>query len=280
MNLVESALSWAILLFEVALCVVVFLRRVERSLPLFAAYASTCAISCLLVICVYRGVGYDTAAAYWSYWISTYVQLLARSLAIVELCAYGFKNYRGIWALSWRVLGVLSIVLVGRAAIDAWGQPKGIAIFGITLGRDLALASVAVLAVLVVIRNYYGIGLDSFQRLIAAGVCLNCVVDAIGNTVILNLYTHDFLAWFSDSQRTQWPALWPLVRRAQDAWSSAHLISFMVSIAIWCYALRKPLPANAEKPQLLPARVYREISPAINVRLTAFNDRLVELLKP
>ena len=33
-------------------------------------------------------------------------------------------------------------------------------------------------------------------------------------------------------------------------------------------------------PVLLPAEVYRELSPAINLRLSAFNDRLVELLKP
>jgi hypothetical protein len=31
---------------------------------------------------------------------------------------------------------------------------------------------------------------------------------------------------------------------------------------------------------LLPADVYRELSPAINMRLATFNSRLVELLKP
>jgi hypothetical protein len=29
----------------------------------------------------------------------------------------------------------------------------------------------------------------------------------------------------------------------------------------------------------LPAEIYRELSPAINLRLSAFNDRLLELLK-
>jgi hypothetical protein len=31
---------------------------------------------------------------------------------------------------------------------------------------------------------------------------------------------------------------------------------------------------------MLPADVYREMSPAINMRLATFNNRLVELLKP
>jgi hypothetical protein len=51
-------------------------------------------------------------------------------------------------------------------------------------------------------------------------------------------------------------------------------------MGIWCYALRRPLPAPSEGPTMLPAEVYREMSPAINMRLATFNNRLVELLKP
>jgi len=63
-------------------------------------------------------------------------------------------------------------------------------------------------------------------------------------------------------------------------WSTVHLFSFMFSMGIWCFALRKPVPVPSESPVLLPAEIYREMSPAINLRLSAFNDRLVELLKP
>ena len=55
---------------------------------------------------------------------------------------------------------------------------------------------------------------------------------------------------------------------------------FIVSVSIWCYALRKPLPAPAQEPDLLPAEVYGELSPAVNLRLRAFNDRLQEMLRP
>jgi hypothetical protein len=44
--------------------------------------------------------------------------------------------------------------------------------------------------------------------------------------------------------------------------------------------LRKPLPVLAKDPGLLPASVYEEFSPALNLYLRAFNDRLQELLKP
>jgi hypothetical protein len=54
----------------------------------------------------------------------------------------------------------------------------------------------------------------------------------------------------------------------------------MTAMGIWCYALRKPIPERADAPELLPVEVYRELSPAINMRLATFNNRLVELLKP
>jgi len=63
-------------------------------------------------------------------------------------------------------------------------------------------------------------------------------------------------------------------------WNIIHLISFMFSIGIWCFALRKPLTEPAKAPVLLPAEVYPQLSPAINMRLATFNDRMMELLKP
>jgi len=63
-------------------------------------------------------------------------------------------------------------------------------------------------------------------------------------------------------------------------WNLIRFSSFMVSMSIWCFALRKSLPALAKDPVLLPASVYEEFSPALNLRLRAFNDRLQELLKP
>jgi hypothetical protein len=35
----------------------------------------------------------------------------------------------------------------------------------------------------------------------------------------------------------------------------------------------------AKDPELLPVKVYQEFSPALNMRLRAFNDRLLEMLK-
>jgi len=280
MNHLESALYWSSLSFEIVLCGFVFTRKVQRILPLFAAYTCvplTCAISLWLT---YEYFGFTSPIAGYAYWGSVVLTSAARSLAIAELCRYGLRAYRGIWALVWRVLTALSIFLIVHVAVDAWGQPNGVAIYGVTLDRDLALVSIVILAVLLLFRNYYGVALEPLQRAIAAGICFICAVDVIGDTILRNVYTGYLFSWFLTSQKAFWPALRPQVERVNDIWSAVHLSCFMISMGIWCYALRKPVPAPSERPVLLPAEVYRELSPTINLRLSTFNNRLVDLLKP
>lgn len=266
--------------FLIILCGFVFFRRAQQILPLFATYTCVLLTSTVSGLLIYRHFGFSSLTSYYSYWGSLLLNATARSLAITELCRYGLRAYRGIWALVWRVLTALSILLIARTGFDAWGQPNRVAIYGATIDRDLALASIVILAVLLLFRNYYGIALEPLQRAIALGICFICVVDVIGNTVLRNIFTGYLLSFFLTNQEALWSALTPQFERVRDTWSTVHLFSFMFSMGIWCFALRKPLPAPTEAPVLLPAEVYREMSPAINIRLATFNDRMVELLKP
>ena len=280
MNHLETFLVWSTLSFEVVLCGFVFARKVQLILPLFAAYTYVVLAGAVGVWLTYEYFGFYSLTSYYAYWGSVLLNAAARSFAIAELCRYGLRAYRGIWALVWRLLAVVSVVLLVHAAADAWGQPNKVAIYGATLDRDLALASIVILAVLFLIRKYYGLAFEPLQRAIAVGICFICAVDVIGNTILRNLYTGYLFSWFLASQKALWPALQPQLMRVNDMWSTVHLFSFMFSMGIWCFALRKPLPMPSENPVLLPAEVYRELSPAINLRLSAFNDRLAELLKP
>ena len=280
MNPLEILLSLSSIAVQAVLSGFVFSRKAQRVLPLFATYVSVLLISSTCVFFVYLYFGITTPAAYFSFWISAYFYAAAFGLAIAELCRHGLRNYSGIWALVWRVLAGLAAVLVIRAAIDAWGQPHGFAIFGATFLRDFAFGSIVILATLLLIRDYYGLVLDPVRRLIAVGMCFTCAVDAIGYTVFRNLLAGYLYPLFMTSQRALWPALAPYDRRVADIWSTVHLTSFMISMGIWCYALRKPLPVASADPVFFPAAVYQKISPAVNERLALFNSRLMELLKP
>jgi hypothetical protein len=280
MNRLESFLFWSTLSFEIALCGFVFTRKVQRILPLFAIYTYVVLCGAIGVWLTYEYFGFYSLTSYYAYWGSLLLNAGVRSLAIAELCRYGLRAYRGIWALVWRVLAALSILLLAHAVTDAWGQPNRVAIYGTTLDRDISFASIVILAALLIFRNYYGIALEPLQRAIAVGIFLICLVDVIGNTILRSIFTGYLLAYFLSNQKTLWDALSPQFERVRDMWSTVHLFSFMISIGIWCFALRKPVPAPSENPVLLPTEVYRELSPAINMRLATFNDRLVELLKP
>jgi hypothetical protein len=280
MNHLETFLSWSTLSFEILLCGFVFARKVRSILPFFAAYAYMLLICTIGVWLVYDYFGFSSDVSYYAYWVSILLEATALGFAIAELCRYGLRAYRGIWALVWRVLIALSVLLLVHASMDAWGQPDGLAIYGTTLERDLALASTTILAALFLIRKYYGLALDPLQRMIAGGICLISVVDVIANTILRNILIGYLYSFFSMSQKAFWPVLRPQVQHVADLWSAIHLFFVMLAMGIWCYALRKPLPAQSESPVLLPAEVYREMSPAINMRLSTFNNRLVELLKP
>jgi hypothetical protein len=280
MNLLDTLLSWSIFGFEAALCVFLFARKAYRTLPFFTAYAVVLLINMVVVWFVYETFGFLSVTAYFCYWISILVNAGMRSLAIAELCRFKLGAYRGIWGLVWRALAGLSALFLLHAAIDTWGQPNRFAIYSLTLDRDLEMASVAILAALLLIHNYYGLSLESLQRGIATGICFISATDIIVETVLRNLYTGYLFPIFSANHSSLWWKLMPVSEHINDMWGTVHLICFMGAIGIWCYALRKPVTAPSESPVLLPASVYRELSPAINMRLATFNDRLVELLKP
>ncbi|HTC63429.1 MAG TPA: hypothetical protein VK709_11345 [Candidatus Saccharimonadales bacterium] len=237
-------------------------------------------VDMVVVWLIYEHFGFNSLTAYYSYWVSILLHAVARSLAIAEMCRYGLRAYRGIWALVWRVLAILSVLLAARTIFDARGVPNRVAIYGTTVDRDLALASIVILLVLLLFRNYYGITLEPLQREIALGICFICIVDVIGNTVLRNIFTSYLVSFFLANQETVRSALNPIFQRVSDLWGIIHLFSFMITVGIWCYALRKPLPARQEMPAMLPSSVYRDLSPAINMRLASFNSRMVELLKP
>jgi hypothetical protein len=280
MNHREFLLYCLMFAFEIALCAFVCARRVERSLPYFATYASVLLLCTAGTWLVNAQFGFRSVVSYYAYWTEALLNMIARSLALAELCRYGLRAYRGIWALAWRILSVLALLFLAHAALDAWGQPDRLAIYGLTLDRDLEIASITILAALLLIRNYYGLTLESLQRAIAFGICFFCAVDVINSTILRNLYTGDLSSWFSTSHMSVWPALEPQVRQVTDLYGTVRLTCFMISLTIWCFALRKALPVPAQAPELLPEEAYREFSPAVNLRLRAFNDRLLEMLKP
>ena len=276
----ELLLAWCTVTFEVLLCLLVYVRHLQRRLPFFTLYVTVFSACSIALGLIYHFFGFRSVASYYGYWINEGIDVIGRSLIVAELCWYRLREYRGIWAFTRGSLILLTALFLGHAALDAWGQPNRFFIYSLTFERDINVASVTILTCLLLIRNYYGLPLEPLYRLIAVGLCFYCIIDIVNSTAHLDLLTGYLFPWFSTDHMPLWPALRPQVERMQNLWGTVRVSAFMISMGIWCFALRKPLPAPPEGPVLLPAEVYQEISTTVNLRLRAFNERLLEMLKP
>jgi hypothetical protein len=155
--------------------------------------------------------------------------------------------------------------------LDAKGQPNWIAVYGLTIERDIEITSLAILVVLFLIGDYYRVPVASLEKYVAAGFCFFCAVAVVNNTVLRDMLTKYMFSW---------AAMRPEVERVNATWNTIQVAASFVALSIWCFALRKPLPEPSRGPVLLPVEVYQQLSPAVNLRLRAFNDRLQEMLKP
>jgi hypothetical protein len=256
--------------FDILLCVLVYSRHLQKRLPFFAVYATTILVTNLGTTFVYAYFGFQTAISFYAAWIAITATLLTRSFAIAELCSDILAAYRGIWALTWRVLGLLTVAFLVDAAIDAQGQPHWIQAYELTLERDIEIASVVILIAMLLVGAYYRLSLDPLQEWLVSGLCLFCVIQFVNTTVFRNFFNQYISSWTTG--QTQ-------LNLMNNVWNTVYIAASSLCIGMWCYALRKPLPEPVRAPVLLPAGLYQKLSPELNLQLRSFNDRLLELLK-
>jgi len=256
---------------EILLCVLVLVRQVQRQLPFFTVYVVSILAAYLSQLLVFRTYGFRASISQYYLWISYGIVILTRSAAIAELCQTGLRQYKGIWALTWRLLALMTVCFFVHAAIDAQGQNRWLVAYGLTLELDVNIASFVILATMLFILKYYRIPMDDLRRWIALGICFFCIVEFTNSSVLRHIFTQYFSTWAGMKEQMD---------RVNDLWDTVYVAASTISMASWCYLLRKPLPSPTGQPVMLPAEVYRELAPAINLRLRAFNDRLEEMLKP
>jgi hypothetical protein len=231
-------------------------RKLHLRLPVFTAYVALMVAREVSLWWVYLGPGYGSSFAFHYFWVTQVILLVARGAAIAEIAWRALCEYRGVWSLAWRILVAVGLVLVLYAASNARANSSWITPFVLSLERGLELAVVVILVSLLAICRYYRVGLESLERKIALGLALYSAVQVANNSILGAWLAHYF-----------------------DWWNAIRSISFQAALVIWWLALRKPVPAVAPAPALLPQKVYDELSPKVNYRLRVLNQRLLELLK-
>lgn len=252
------------------LCSLVHFRKIGNRLPYFSVYVDVMLVSSVFDALLLWKFGFHSAANYYGLWTSYALVLLARSGAVAELCRNCLRAYPGIWALAWRLFGLMALGLLAHAAWDASGQPRWIEAYMLTLERDINVATFLILAAMLLMSHYYHIRLEQLQQWIAFGICFYCVT-AFANGSVLR----DFLL-------PLFPAGAPMLSRVNavnDISTFVDVAASGLTLGTWCVLLRHPLPELAGEPALLPAEVYAEMSPAVNLQLRELNDRIVEMLR-
>jgi hypothetical protein len=250
-----STITWAAWVLSVAvqICLLATLlyRRHARRFPAFTIYAAGALLQSAALLAIYNHWGFDSLRAFYVSWGLQGLITILRLLAILELCRALFRAYRGIWVVISRGLVLLIAVVTGCAMLFGSHKP-GVRIVSADGAMGLALASAVV--ALFLLARYYRVQAREPIRAMAIGFFLYSCFLTLNDTILQT--------WLS--------GYGPL-------WNFLGIVAFIGTVLVWFWALRRPYPQEARAPKLLPASVYQALSPEVNLRLRALNERLSRL---
>jgi len=246
----EDGLWAASFAIRIVLLALLLSRKNYRRFPSLTFYILIVSVKSVFLYFAYAHWGFDSPTVWPLAWASIAVGICARALAVAELCRLIIARYKGVWALTWRLLLASSIVTLLFSLLAIRGGWFSIITIA-QLGVELAIT--VVIVGLLVLGKYYQVALEQPFQSLALGFCLYSSFSVLNNTVwqrLLSQYDH--------------------------LWNVLGMLAFLASLLIWVGALRTPYPASAQEEVLLPASVYGNLSPAITSQLKELNRSLGE----
>ncbi len=245
---------WAVsAAIETTLVAILVVRKNYRSYPVFSLYLLVDLTMGTTVLFVYHFWDFHSATAYRIAWGAQGIVLLARALAVAEVCRHLLSRYRGVWALAWRILLLSAGLVLGYSILAA---RHGWSLALLTADRGLELSIATVIVVLLLFARYYEVKVEPVVRSLAIGFCLYSCSAVLNNTV-LERWLHDYSAF----------------------WNLVVMLAFLASLFIWTFALRRSQSEAEPEEILLPNGIYQAVAPEINLRLRLFNEQLSRFWK-
>jgi hypothetical protein len=238
---------------QVALLCLILARRHYLQFPAFTVYLAGSIAQGVIQFELYRLFGYLSESSRIAAWSVQAVVTLLRCVAVLEVCRHVFASYRGIWALIWRVL-LFSVPLVVVLTVMSSTSRLDTRIYYADRAASLAISMVIVAVVL--LARFYRVQALEPTRSIAIGFFLFSCFTLINDTVL----------------ETLWSAYGPM-------WAFLGTCAFIACLLVWGWALRNA-PVVVLAPQLIPAGVYKDLSPEVNRRLSTLNERLRRIDRP
>jgi len=241
------------LALQVAILLIMTGRKLYRDFPAIYLYLLIGLAESPLLYFVYLTKGFDSSAAYWTAWISQGVVVFARWIAVCELCYSILGQFRGVWALTWRVLGLFGAAAL-LAAIVLGGHDYTRLINTFDLGLEFSIATVIV--VFFAFTRFYDIYVLPSLQSIGIAFCLYSCFRAANDAVLQKL-----------------------LQNYARTWSVIDGVTYLATLTLIAGAVYVLHAQPARTVKLFPQQVYAQFVPPANERLAALNERLQALLK-
>lgn len=254
---VEAYIIWALGTLLLGVCLALLgRRRLHRRLPVFTAYIAAVFLADLIAWWAYHRLPRGSLEVFYLHWSIEAVLISLRAFVVAEICRRVLLPYRGVWALARILLLAIAGMLLGIAAVSAWGIAHWLTGFILTAKRGVELYAVGMLATLALVCRFYEIPIRRLEAMLAMGLGLYSAIEVV-NATLMRQWLESFFPF----------------------WSAITTGSYLLALGIWLVALARPEPAPATTPGRLSAAEYGQLSPAVNERLRALNARLEEMLR-
>jgi hypothetical protein len=230
------------------LALLLIVRKDYRVYPAFSVYILVNLIQALLLFLGSHRWGLSTLGLWLMGSLTESFVLIARALAVAEICFRLLARYSGVWGLARRVLLLLAGLVFIYSILLARHDWR-LAFPSTHRAMELSIASIIV--TLLIFVRHYDVETSRADRLLAIGFCLySCF--AVLNITLLERFLDDY------------SALWNLL----------GAFAFLASLSLWTWAILKPQSQTEAGQILLPRGVYQSLTPEINLRLRLLNEQL------
>jgi hypothetical protein len=231
-----------------------FVLQQIRQFPFFSFYLIVNLLQTVFLVLVYSGYGFGSETAYILGWTAQGIVVLARALAAVEVGYLTLGNFRGVWSLATRILGIAGLLVLCVAIyFGRVNYQSAVTTFDIGVEACVGTAVTG----LFLFARYYDVQIQPATRLVGLGLgLLSC-------SKILNDLVFERLA-----------------RTHGDAWNYASSTAFVVVLLTWIWALRNSFEERLPQPMFQSTALYDNLIPQVNQRLAELNEQLIRLWNP
>jgi hypothetical protein len=241
---------------KVLLCALVFYRRLDRRLPFFSLYVVLLVAKGMAVWWAYHHWGYTSHAAAYTFWSAFVIVILARGLAVAELCWTSMANHPAVWFIVRKLLCFIATAVLAYAAVASFTHRSPVGAFLYSTERGLNLSIMVIVVALLGFGVRYDVGLGPIGRNIALGIGLYSASE-----VTLNVFMNQRLI------------------RYYHWWTTTNVIAFELALVIWIITLRKPLPEPAPAPVLISEQVAVRLLRQLLARMRKITEELKRIAR-